>query len=302
MPEAESRQVVLVSLAHEDLRQAHLPPSAWPRFPRRPLGLGARFGPRSLADLLSERRCTRSKVASLQMIASLSCGRRQAADYPVDAQIDTGRWPSVAQFVGSDRKHARLAERPSSSSANSLRQDPPPLRRGVPVMAARAVVPKRRRARRAPRRAAAPGRRPLRRSRPAVRSRSRSARLFCCSSGPSIRKVSSTRSPSVVTLASCRLMLVARQHARDGIEQARRGRWPRPTSSQRCAFSSGAQVDARRDREALDAARHAAAAGRRQRAGSRRCVRGQLRLDHADQFAVVRPAASGVTTWKVSSA
>ena len=31
-------------------------------------------------------------------------------------------------------------------------------------------------------------------------------RLFCCSSGPSIRKVSSTRSPSVETLASCRLM------------------------------------------------------------------------------------------------
>ena len=31
--------------------------------------------------------------------------------------------------------------------------------------------------------------------------------LFCCSAGPSIRKVSSTRSPSVVILASCRLML-----------------------------------------------------------------------------------------------
>ena len=31
-------------------------------------------------------------------------------------------------------------------------------------------------------------------------------RRLCCSSGPSIRKVSSTRSPSVVTLASCRLM------------------------------------------------------------------------------------------------
>src|SRR5690606_25084853 len=30
--------------------------------------------------------------------------------------------------------------------------------------------------------------------------------LLCCSSGPSIKNVSSTRSPSVVTLASCRLM------------------------------------------------------------------------------------------------
>jgi peptide deformylase len=34
-----------------------------------------------------------------------------------------------------------------------------------------------------------------------------SCALFCCSSGPSIRKVSSTRSPSVLTLASCRLSL-----------------------------------------------------------------------------------------------
>ena len=33
-----------------------------------------------------------------------------------------------------------------------------------------------------------------------------SCSLFCCSAGPSIRKVSSTRSPSVVILASCRLM------------------------------------------------------------------------------------------------
>ena len=33
-----------------------------------------------------------------------------------------------------------------------------------------------------------------------------SCRRLCCSSGPSTRKVSSTRSPSVVILASCRLM------------------------------------------------------------------------------------------------
>ena len=41
----------------------------------------------------------------------------------------------------------------------------------------------------------------------------RSWAFGCCSSGPSTRKVSSTRSPSVLTLASCRLMVVPRQHA-----------------------------------------------------------------------------------------
>ena len=51
-------------------------------------------------------------------------------------------------------------------------------------------------------------------------------------------------------LGQLQVDVVARQHAGDAVEQARRGRWRLTLSSQRCARSSGRSVDARRDREA----------------------------------------------------
>ena len=86
-------------------------------------------------------------------------------------------------------------------------------------------------------------------SRRAIRSRSAICLRFCCSAGPSIRKVSSTRSPSVVILASCRLMWWLRQHAGDGVEQARAVAGRHAEQPALRPFV-GPQRDARRDREA----------------------------------------------------
>ena len=77
-----------------------------------------------------------------------------------------------------------------------------------------------------------------RRSRRATRSRSRSCSRLCCSAAPSTRKVSSTRSPSVEILASCRLTWCR--------ASTRAMPYSRPVRSlalteriQRCARSSG---------------------------------------------------------------
>src|SRR5438552_14123197 len=64
---------------------------------------------------------------------------------------------------------------------------------------------------------------------------------FCCSAEPSIKKVSSTRSPSVVIFASCRLMWCRASTRAIAYSRPERSLVDTP-SSQRCARSSGRKV------------------------------------------------------------
>ena len=115
-----------------------------------------------------------------------------------------------------------------------------------------------------PHRVRPPGR-PRRRG---SRSRCAPASSVCCSAGPSTRKVSSTRSPSVADLGQLQVDVVARQHARDAVEQARAVAG-RDAEQPALRALVGRQRHARRDRKAAHAARDAAAAGLGQRAGGR---------------------------------
>jgi hypothetical protein len=105
-------------------------------------------------------------------------------------------------------------------------------------------------------------------------------------------------------LGQLQVDVVARQHAGDGVQQARAvagGHGQQPALG---AFV-GVQRDTRHHREALHAARHAAAAGLGQRALAGQRLRG-LGLDQRDQRRGSRRrrrrSRRVLTTWKVSSA